>query len=138
MRTTQSSTHQILAFDVGQKRLGIARAHSQARIAEPLQILFLDGQNEFRVLKELFEQFSPELLVVGVPLNSHGQPGSQAKIIKRWVKKMVAVTQFKGRIIYWDETLTTQASQSLQPQTKFVDDIAASLILDDYLNGTAN
>ena len=123
-----------MALDIGQKRIGVARAQSRARIVEPLEIINVAGGNEFLRLKELLVEWRPAILVIGLPLNATGGLGAQAELIKEWVCVMVAETQFKGRIVYQDETLSSHQARSNRSRSRFVDDAAAAVILQDYLN----
>ena len=123
--------YQLLALDVGRRRIGVARAHSQVRLVEPLAILPADG-GEFAALAEIFATWSPALLIIGLPFNSRGEEGEQAAWIRDWVGEMVAKTEFAGRIAYQDETLSTKAAVEAGGKG-FVDDLAASIILEDYL-----
>ena len=126
---------QLLALDVGHKRVGVARAHSLARLVEPVQIIQMDG-GEFTTLTDLFQAHQPDILVVGLPLNQQGLAGQQAQIIKDWTNKMITITNFQGKLVYWDETLSSVVAKNQNPQADAVDDLAACVILEDYLSHT--
>ena len=124
--------YQILALDVGHKRIGVARAGSQARLSQPLEIVATT--NEGRLL-ELIEQYQPQVLVVGLPYIRAGGLGQQAEFIQNWVNDFVTRHRLKITIIYQDETLSSQAVEhiSSNKQARHKDDLAAELILSDYL-----
>lgn len=134
MTADQLQNYQILALDVGQKRIGVARAASQVRLVEPLEIIQADGQIEFVRLQELLLKFKPRILVIGLPFDKEGKSGHQADLIKIWVKNLIEKTKFKGEIVYQDETLSSQAASKNSSKTGLVDDLAAGVILEDYLN----
>ena len=130
----QGLSYQILALDIGQKRIGVARAQSVARLVEPLVIINTEDGKEFLSLKELLIEWQPEILVIGLPFNKSGNRGKQAKSIEEWVAIMLKKTGFEGCIIYQDETLSSQAAQISSGKSRFIDDLAACVILEDYLN----
>ncbi|MYB40223.1 Holliday junction resolvase RuvX [Candidatus Saccharibacteria bacterium] len=123
---------QLLALDVGAKRIGVARASAGARLVEPLQIIAADG-SEFDRLVELFAAYEPAALIVGLPFDAAGEEGRQAAAVKQWVKIMVETTGFDGAVIYQDETLSSRAAKDLAVSGP-VDDLAAAVILEDYLD----
>ena len=123
---------QLLALDVGAKRIGVARAGVRARLVEPLRIIKADG-TEFARLGELFADVGPAVLVVGLPYDAAGEEGQQAAAIKRWVKIMIDETGFAGDVVYQDETLSSHAAAKPAGGGP-ADDLAAAVILEDYLD----
>lgn len=124
-------TYQILAFDVGHKRIGVARASSSVRLVEALEIV--ESGNHQRLL-ELLNLYQPKILVVGLPYNKDYELSSQAKFIKTWTEDFLKIHNLNLEVVYQDETLSTKAShQSSESTSKPVDDLAAKLILEDYL-----
>ncbi len=133
-----SGDYQILALDVGQKRIGVARAQNQAGLAEPLAIMIIEGGSEFTRLQELFEKWRPAVLVIGLPFNKAGERGEQAHLIEEWVKIMIDKTGFEGQVIYQDETLSSREARADASEARFVDDLAAAIILEDYMDQRRN
>ena len=126
--------YEILALDVGERRIGVARAQSRARLVEPLEVMAAGKGVEFERLAQLLSYWQPALIVVGLPLDKDGSVGQQAVIIRKWVKKMLAQTGFEGRIVYQDETLSTHQARQEAVVEGPVDDLAAGILLEDYLN----
>ena len=126
--------YEILALDVGERRIGVARAQSRARLVEPLEVMAAGRGVEFERLAQLLSYWQPALIVVGLPLDKDGSVGQQAVIIRNWVQKMLAKTGFKGRIVYQDETLSTHQARQEAVVKGPVDDLAAGILLEDYLN----
>ena len=126
--------YEILALDVGERRIGVARAQSRARLVEPLEVMAAGKGVEFQRLAQLLSYWQPALIVVGLPLDKDGSVGQQAVIIRKWVKKMLAQTGFEGRIVYQDETLSTHQARQEAVAEGPVDDLAAGILLEDYLN----
>ena len=122
-----------MALDVGEKRIGVARAQAQVGLVEPLAILKVDGQTEFETLKRLFAEFQPAKLIVGLPVGKDGQIGPQAQRVKTWVELLIKRISFEAEVVYQDETLTSLAARDREPGRQFIDDLAAAVILEDYL-----
>ena len=124
-----------LALDVGEKRIGLAMADSQVRIAVPFGWVAHDE----RVMEELAEimlRHDISLVVVGYPRNQSGEPTQQTEFVVDFVRRLGRL-DIDADIAYQDESLTSvQAEQRLAGKIKDKGDIdaeAASIILQDYL-----
>ena len=122
--------NEIISLDVGQKRLGVARANSQARLAEPLMILPVDG-SEFERLSALIRERGIRAVVIG-------RPGpTPAPWWHDWCAQFRDRCRWSGPVVYQDETLTSVAGQQRSGRQR-VDDVAAAIILEDYLEESTN
>lgn len=124
-----------LALDVGKKRIGLAMADSQVRIAVPFGWV----ANDERIMEELAEimlRHDISLVVVGYPRNQSGEPTQQTEFVVDFVRRLGQL-DIDAEIAYQDESLTSvQAEQRLAGKVKDKGDIdaeAASIILQDYL-----
>ena len=129
---------QILALDVGQRRIGVARTYADLKLAQPLQIVQAGDGREYRVLQALIDDYQPTLIVIGLPLNLRGQETAQTQFVRTWVQHFKDRVTFQGRLVWQDETLSSQAAAARQPRSKVgqpLDDQAACVILEDYLQG---
>ena len=124
----------ILAFDYGDKRVGVARAGEIARIAEPL--VTLDNNDELlNAIGDLIEEHKANLLIVGLPQNVHQKDTEQTTKVRQFAEKL---HQFGISQKFQDEALSTRQADELQKTDKnaakhTVDSIAASIILDSWL-----
>lgn len=124
----------ILALDIGEQRIGIARANSIARIPVPLKTLKND-QNFNNNLQDIINELNISELVVGLPRGLDGNATSQTKYVNEFMKGLKVNT----KIIFQDEALTTvKAEEFLKKFIKNyskadIDKIAAMFILEDYL-----
>ena len=128
-------TRNILALDVGEKRIGMAMADTAVRIAVPFGWL----ENNETILIELAEvllRHDIRVIVVGYPRNQSGEPTQQTEYVKNFVEK-IADLDIDAEIVYQDESLTSvQAEERLGTRIKDkgeIDAEAASIILQDYL-----
>lgn len=130
--------HPLLALDVGEKRIGVARADVAIRIAVAQETIVVDGK-EIERLKKLINDERPRALVVGYPRNQAGQPTAQTTYVEEFAAKL---SDIGTPIIFQDESLTSvHAEELLRKQKKpyakgDIDALAASLILQDYLEVT--
>jgi len=129
----QTEPKQLIGLDVGQKRTGIARASSIARLAEPLMTVETTELPDR--LEDIFKRYDPEVVVVGLPRNLKSEDTEQTRWVRSFVERLKA--QFPSIVFHWqDEALTTVAA-SQAPDDKNpteIDARAASIILQDFLN----
>ncbi len=131
----------ILAIDYGQKRTGIAVTDELQIIASGLTTIPSSTAIDF--LKDYFSKEKVELVLIGEPKQMDGTPSQSASIIKGFV------THFSNhfpemKVIRVDERFTSKlAFQSMidaglkkkQRQNKaLIDEISATIMLQDYLN----
>lgn len=125
------NTSDVLALDVGEKRIGVARSSIIARLPEALDIIEVDGQ-EIQKIDELIEKHQVQIIVVGLPRNMQGQETQQSQQVRDFAKKLEGLGVM---IEFQDESLTSVKAQELNQgkSEKSLDSEAAMLILDDYL-----
>ena len=126
-------SEELLALDVGAKRIGVARANTIARIPEPLTTIEVDG-TEVEQLNELAKDQDVKKLIIGLPRNQSGAETQQTLAVQAFAERL---TGFE--IIWQDESLTSVAAEEkLQQSGKNyskgdIDALAATQILSDYL-----
>ncbi len=125
----------ILAFDVGEKRIGLAVVKKNSFIVKPLD--YLDNDNNFNDrLKQIIDDYEIDLLVVGLPRNMSGELTKQTQKVQEFVNQHLKGLNLK--IVYQDESLTSVvAEKNLSSKTNSkgqIDSEAACLILEDYIN----
>ena len=131
-----TETKRLLALDVGERRIGVARADTIARIASPLTTLTVDGTEVVALQRLMLENDITEL-VVGLPRNMSGEPTKQTEAVRQFVERRLS--GFEMPIHYQDESLTSvTAEQELERRKKpysksDVDSLAATYILQDYM-----
>lgn len=131
-----NSNSSILAFDVGGKRIGVARANAVARMASPLTTLENSPQIAAQ-MAQLVKDEQAAVIVVGLPRGLDGQHTEQTRIIETFVS---ALKQHIDVPVYWqDEAVTSRkAEEELQKRGKpyqkgDIDALAATYILEDFL-----
>lgn len=124
-----------LALDIGEKRIGLAMADSQVKIAVPFGWLE-NGEDIITEITELVLRHGITDIIVGYPRNQAGEPTKQTEFVVDFVDRLGGI-DLDTEISYQDESLTSvQAEQRLGSKIKDKGDIdaeAASIILQDYL-----
>ncbi len=124
-----------VALDVGEKRIGVALARGDVKIAMAYDTLNVDG-GEVQAIAEIIVREKADVLVVGYPRNQAGEPTKQTEFVERFVEQLRDIAP---KIVFQDESLTSVKAEEIlnvrnQPYAKGeVDALAASLILQDYL-----
>ncbi|MEE4177027.1 MAG: Holliday junction resolvase RuvX [Bacteroides sp.] len=135
----------ILAIDYGQKRAGIAVTDEMKMIANGLTTVHVKDLISF--LKDYCSREQVECMVVGEPLDMKSQASDAARFIEPFVKHLRK--QFpEMRIERMDERFTSQMAlqtmidaglgRKARQNKALVDTISATIILQSYLEMTAN
>lgn len=125
----------LIALDVGEKRIGVARADTSVRIAVAHSTLLVDG-TEFQQIQKIMDQERAGILVVGYPRNQSGEATKQTAYVEHFVEQLATLGI---TVEFQDESVTSvRAEELLKAQRKpyskgDIDAVAASLILQDYL-----
>ena len=134
------SASSILALDVGTIRIGIAIASVVVRLPRPLTTLAND-ENFSTKLAEIIKKEVVATVVVGLPRGLDGQETGQTGYVRTFVANMPA--ELGVRMPFQDEALSSNRAKSeLEArgsayQKGDIDALAATFILDDYLQANA-
>lgn len=132
------NVHHFLAFDVGEKRIGVAQADSEVRMPFTVGTISVDSLEMSRV-RELLAEVRPSIVVIGLPRNQRGETTAQTAVSQAFGDKVAALGV---EVIYQDESLTSVLAERYlksqkKPYTKEdIDAHAALIILSDYLEAT--
>ena len=132
-----------LGLDLGSKTLGIAISDSTLTIANVLKTIYFETDNYDSLipeLKKIIKENNIAKIILGFPLNMNGTIGPRAEITLEFKKKLE--NNFNKEVILQDERLTSvisnqvliNADLSRKKRKKKVDGLAASLILQSYLD----
>ncbi len=128
----------IMAIDYGLRRIGVAMTDPQCAISQPL--LTLENKSLIKVierLKFIIEENQVGLVLVGNPLSHNGTPTKMSEKVKEFVGKLSAAIDIEIRL--WDERFTSRHALNvlrdigLKRKNVRIDEIAASIMLDEYL-----
>ena len=120
-------TKTILAFDFGEKRIGVAVGNTITKTAEALKIIQEKNQEEkFKAIEALIQEWQPQLLVVGLPTHPDGAEHEMTLKAKRFGNQLHG--RFQKEVVWVDERYTSVSVQDGD------DALAAQLILQQYLD----
>lgn len=131
----------ILAIDVGTKTLGLALSDESGTVGMPLSTIQRRSlKRDVEALREVVDSREVAEVVVGLPLNLDGSPGKMSDEADRICRAIE--TKLGVPVSRWDERLTTAAAErmlieadvSRRRRRKVVDKLAATLILQGFLD----
>ncbi|MBE6183702.1 Holliday junction resolvase RuvX [Heyndrickxia ginsengihumi] len=133
----------IMGLDVGSKTVGVAISDALGWTAQGIETIAIDEESKqfgFDRVTELVENHQVEKIVVGYPKNMNNTIGPRAEAAKAYAEELEK--RLKLPIILWDERLSTmqaerillQADVSRKKRKKVIDKMAASVILQGYLD----
>lgn len=131
-----SKNHTYAALDVGDKRIGVALAKGESRLARPYKTLER-SEGTIEELKAIIKREQVTELVVGLPRNMSGEETAQTAAIREFAEHLQ--TELGVYVNFQDETLTSvKAKEELENRgvaynKRDVDALAATYILEDYL-----
>jgi putative Holliday junction resolvase len=134
-----------LALDVGNRRIGVAVSDELGITAQPVLTLerHHNRRDDLRSLARLARRFAVAGIVVGNPLHLSGDVSPQAAKTQAFAAELGELTALP--IHLWDERLTSrqaheilyEAGRPRQEHCKVVDQVAATLILQSFLDENA-
>ena len=133
----------VLGLDLGTKTLGVAVSDKTGIIATGLTTIRFDETKEsdsLIELKKIIDEYNIDLIVLGLPKNMNNTLGDAAKRSEKF-KRLLERT-FDIEVNYQDERLSSvsannillQADISRKKRKKKVDEVAATIILQNYLD----
>ena len=131
----------ILAIDYGKKRTGIA-------VTDPLQIIAsglttIASNDPISFLKKYLVAEAVELMVIGMPVNLDDTDTHATPLVKAVIKKLklefpnIPITEVDERFtskMAKDAMLQMGLKKKQRRDKKIVDEIAAAIMLQEYLN----
>lgn len=132
----------VMGLDVGTVTVGIAISDLLGFSAQPLETFRFPSEQyktAIQHIASLVEKHGVERIVIGLPKNMNGSIGPSGERSKQFKEALVKVVDIP--LILWDERLTTvqaerillEADTSRKKRKKVIDTMAATLILDNYL-----
>jgi putative Holliday junction resolvase len=134
---SNTEVKRVLGLDVGERRIGVAISTPEGGLAIPYRIIDAqDAHSDARAIIEIARSENASLVIIGHPRSMDGTVGAQARTIEAFAKTLQEESGLQVELC--DERLSTaQARRSLAPTRKRrvpVDDVAASIILQSYLD----
>ena len=131
----------VMAIDFGLRNIGIAVGNTLSGTAQPLTIIGArDGVPDWAAFSQLLDEWRPQRILVGLPINMDGTQSEMAKRAEKFSE------QFEGRfgraVTLVDERLSSReaknnalaAGHSGDFISDPIDHRAAAIILSTWLN----
>ena len=134
----------VMGLDFGSKTVGVAVSDPLLVTAQGVETVFRKSPDKLRQtlarIQELAAEYEVDRIVLGYPKNMNNSEGERVQHTKEFMDKLIARTGLE--VVLWDERLSTAAAMDVlkeggvRPENRksYVDKIAASLILQGYLD----
>ena len=126
---------QIIAFDYGEKKIGVAVGQTSTNTSSPLQIIFnKDNKTNWISISSLLDEWKPDLILIGKPLNMDGSDSEIMKKVDKFYKELKSI--YDADIEFVDERLTTFEAREILKDEKHdnVDAHAAKILIDNWFD----
>lgn len=132
-----------LGLDLGTRTLGIAISDLTATIANPIMTLRFEEEDYDSLLpklKEIVNEEKIDKIILGLPKNMNNTIGSRAEETIMFKEKLEKYVDLE--VVFQDERRSTieannymlEANMSRKKRKKHIDGLAASIILQTYLD----
>ncbi len=130
-----------MCLDYGDVRIGIALSDMLGIIASGLETYTRkDEDTDIEHILKLIQDNSVDTVVIGLPINMDGTSGERAEVTKAFGSKLAEKTTAK--VVYLDERLSSVSAEKLLIQAdvrrdkrkQVIDKLAATIILQNYLD----
>ncbi len=134
-------TETVLAFDFGEKRIGVAVGDTAVGIAHPLTtIREATNEQRFTAIERLVREWRPGRLVVGLPFHMDGTEHELSRLARKFAERLRA--QFGLPVMLEDERLTSAVAESRlvaggvkrDARKRLIDEAAAREILQSHFD----
>jgi len=130
---------QALAFDFGTTRIGVAVGQTLTGTATAIApVSARDGIPDWSQIDQIMQEWSPDALVVGIPLNMDGTISDMARRARKFANRLHERYRLPSYLM--DERLSTREAKAIHHaaggghnyKKESVDGIAAQLILESW------
>lgn len=133
----------IIGLDLGTKTLGVAVSDNTETISTGLTTLRFDENKPEMIiddLKEIINYYNAGLIVIGLPKNMNNTLGDAVFRTREFIK--ILNNNFDIKVVEQDERLSSVSANNLlisadvsrKKRKKKVDEVAATIILQNYLD----
>lgn len=135
----------ILGIDYGDRKIGLAISDPFGWTAQGLEtVRYKSISTALKRIEDVIEEYGVDRVVVGLPKNMNGTSGPRTVKTFEFIELLKVF--FNKEIQTWDERLSTVAAEKIlisgnmrrEKRKNVVDTVAASYILQGYLDSPAN
>ena len=133
----------LLGIDFGNKHLGLALTDPSKTIARPFKTIDYNSQT-LSVIEKICQEEEVAQIILGLPKSLNGTLGPQGNQVMEFKKQLES--KIRIPVILEDERLTTKIAQqlyqtegkSVKQSREKINELAAQIILESYLERTSN
>ncbi|MBP5276387.1 MAG: Holliday junction resolvase RuvX [Lachnospiraceae bacterium] len=134
----------LMGLDFGSKTVGVALSDPTGLIASPFEIVTREKEDKLRRtlarIEEIIAEYNVKKIILGYPVNMDGSEGERVRKTEEFRDMLIRRTGLD--VIFFDERLTTVEAHEIMSDAnvkgidrkKYVDKIAAALILQGYMD----
>nr|WP_255680353.1 Holliday junction resolvase RuvX [Azonexus sp. R2A61] len=132
-----------MAFDFGEKRIGVATGETLLGSAHPLTVIRAESNDQrFAEIGKLIAEWQPERLIVGLPTHVDGTPHEMTRLATKFAERLGK--RFQLPVSLADERLTSLDAEARLRETgrnaksakPLLDAVAAQLILQTWFESS--
>lgn len=132
----------VLAFDFGEKRIGVAVGNQTLSLAHPLvTVSEATTKRQLDIIAKLIDEWKPVQLVVGLPAHADGRAHKLTRLSRQFARRLESRFCISTKLV--DERYTSVVARAtlretgikLKKQKLVLDQIAAQQILQSYFDG---
>lgn len=102
----------VLAFDFGEKRIGVAVGETALKSAHALTVIAAeDNSTRFEAIAALVREWRPGLLIVGLPAHPDGAEHEVSRLARRFARRLEG--RFGVRTVLVDERYSSASAESV-------------------------
>ncbi len=129
----------VLAFDFGEKRIGVATGETLLGSAHPLTVICAESNDDrFAAIGKLIAEWRPVQLVVGLPTHADGTPHEMTRLAQKFAERLKR--HYHLPVAFADERLTSLDAEARLRETgrdsrairPLLDAVAAQLVLQTW------
>lgn len=122
-----------LGIDYGTQRIGVALSDSEGRIAFPKKVIPNRGEARFTEdIKSIVKEENVSEIIVGLPVSLDGRETKIMQEVRRFAQILGRAVELP--VYLENEMLTTHMVEQAGVEKEHVDEAAAALILQSYLD----
>lgn len=131
----------VLAFDFGEKRIGVAVGNQALSLAHPLvTVSEATTKRQLDIIAKLIDEWKPVQLVVGLPAHADGRAHKLTRLSRQFARRLESRFCISTKLV--DERYTSVVARAalretgikLKKQKLVLDQIAAQQILQSYFD----
>ena len=130
----------IIAFDYGDRRIGVAIGNSELKTSIPLKAIKRTAKDSLlKEIRNIIDEYEAGLIILGYPLNMDGTESLMSRRVRNFMTHLRSGTGLD--VVLVDERLTSFEAEEMMKGSiqdfsrnkEKIDSVSAQIILSEYL-----